>query len=107
MSWTVEILNDEVAGELDALPTDMRAKLEHIVRLIGAFGLEHVREPHVKHLEGRLWEMRLTGRDGIARALYLTATGKRVVIVRAFRKKTQKTPRREIELALKRAETLI
>jgi phage-related protein len=84
----------------------MRAKLEHIVRLIGAFGLEHVREPHVKHLEGRLWEMRLTGRDGIARALYLTATGKRVVIVRAFRKKTQKTPRREIELALKRAETL-
>lgn len=60
----------------------------------------------MKHLEGRLWEMRLTGRDGIARALYLTATGKRVVIVRAFRKKTQKTPRREIELALKRAETL-
>ena len=106
MSWTVEILNDEVAAELDALPADMRAKLEHIVRLIGAFGLEHVREPHVKHLEGRLWEMRLTGRDGIARALYLTATGKRVVIVRAFRKKTQKTPRREIELALKRAETL-
>lgn len=106
MSWTVEILNDEVASELDALPTDMRAKLEHIVRLIGAFGLEHVREPHVKHLEGRLWEMRLTGRDGIARALYLTATGKRVVIVRAFRKKTQKTPRREIELALKRAEIL-
>lgn len=106
MSWTVEILNDEVAGELDVLPADMRAKLEHIVRLIGAFGLEHVREPHVKHLEGRLWEMRLTGRDGIARALYLTATGKRVVIVRAFRKKTQKTPRREIELALKRAETL-
>ena len=106
MSWTVEILNGEVASELDALPTDMRAKLEHIVRLIGAFGLEHVREPHVKHLEGRLWEMRLTGRDGIARALYLTATGKRVVIVRAFRKKTQKTPRREIELALKRAEIL-
>lgn len=84
----------------------MRAKLEHIVRLIGAFGLEHVREPHVKHLEGRLWEMRLAGRDGIARALYLTAMGKRVVIVRAFRKKTQKMPRREIELALKRAETL-
>jgi phage-related protein len=106
VSWTVEILNDEVAGELDALPADMRAKLEHIVRLIGAFGLEHVREPHVKHLEGRLWEIRLTGRDGIARALYLTAAGKRVVIVRAFRKKTQKTPRREIELALKRAETL-
>jgi len=63
-----------------------------------------VREPHVKHLEGRLWEMRLKGRSGIARAIYLTAAGKRIVIVRAFRKKTQKTPRREIILALKRAE---
>lgn len=82
----------------------MRAKLEHIVRLITEFGLDRVREPHVKHLEGRLWEMRLIGRDGIARALYVTAIGKRVVIVRAFRKKSQKTPRREIELALRRAE---
>ena len=43
-------------------------------------------------------------RDGIARALYVTAVGKRVVILRAFRKKSQKTPRREIELALRRAE---
>jgi phage-related protein len=102
--WTVEILNAEVAEELDGLPADMRARLEHIVRLIAEFGLERVREPHVKHVEGRLWEMRLTGRDGIARALYVTAIGKRVVILRAFRKKTQKTPRREIELALRRAE---
>lgn len=102
--WTVEILNEDVATELDDLPTDMRAKLEHIVRLITEFGLDRIREPHVKHLEGRLWEMRLIGRDGIARALYVTAIGKRVVIVRAFRKKSQKTPRREIELALRRAE---
>lgn len=48
--------------------------------------------------------MRLIGRDGIARAVYVTATGKRVVIVRVFRKKTQKTPRDEIELALRRAK---
>jgi len=44
------------------------------------------------------------GRDGIARALYVTASGKRVVVVRVFVKKTQKTPRQEIELALKRAK---
>ncbi len=46
--------------------------------------------------------MRLIGRDGIARAFYVTTTGRRVVVLRAFRKKTQKTPRSEIELALKR-----
>ncbi|MBV8564412.1 MAG: type II toxin-antitoxin system RelE/ParE family toxin [Methylobacteriaceae bacterium] len=33
-------------------------------------------EPHVRHLEGKLWELRLTGRDGIARALYVTAIGR-------------------------------
>jgi phage-related protein len=66
--------------------------------------LERVHEPYIKHLDGRLWEMRLKGRDGIARVLYVTATGRRVVVVRAFVKKTQKAPRREIELALKRAK---
>jgi phage-related protein len=48
--------------------------------------------------------MRLKGKDGIARAIYVTARGQRVVVVRVFVKKTQKTPRREIELALKRAK---
>jgi phage-related protein len=63
-------------------------------------------EPHVKHLEDKLWELRLTGRDGIARALYVTAIGQRVVVVRAFVKKSQKTPRSEIELALRRAKEI-
>lgn len=59
-------------------------------------------EPYVKHLEGPLWEMRLKGRSGIARACYVTAIGKRVVVVHVFEKKTEKTPRREIEAALKK-----
>jgi phage-related protein len=46
------------------------------------------------------------GRDGIARALYVTAVGRRIVVVRAFVKKTQKTPRAEIKLALRRAEDI-
>jgi phage-related protein len=50
--------------------------------------------------------MRLRGRDGIARALYVTVTGQRVVVVRVFVKKTQKTPRREMELALERAKEI-
>lgn len=44
-----------------------------------------------------------TGRDGISRALYDTTRYRRVVVVRVFVKKTRRTPRREIELALKRA----
>ena len=104
MTWTVEFLNAEVRAELDGLPLDIRASFERIVRLIQGFGLEQVHAPHIKHLEGRLWEMRLKGKDGIARALYVTAVGRRIVVVRVFVKKTQKTPHREIELALKRAK---
>ena len=63
-----------------------------------------MREPYVKLLQKPLWEMRMIGRDGISRAIYVTASSKRVVIVRVFVKKTQKTPPSEIELALKRAE---
>lgn len=106
MEWTVETLNHTVDGELNALPADMRARFTRVVRLIESFGVDRVGQPHVKHLQGRLWEMRLRGRDGIARALYVTVTGQRVVVVRVFVKKTQKTPRREMELALERAKEI-
>ncbi len=107
MAWSVEVLNPVVQAEVEALPEDMQAKLLRIIGMIEQLGLERMRAPYVKHLEKRLWEMRMTGRDGISRAIYVAATGKRVVIVRAFIKKTEKTPRAEIELAHKRAEALI
>ena len=72
--------------------------------MIETHGLTRMREPHVKHLEGPLWEMRMKGRDGIARAAYITASGSRVVVVHVFPKKTRATPRREIEIALERAK---
>ena len=103
MEWTVETLNKAVDGELRALPADMRARFARICGLIAAVGLERVGAPHVRHLTGPLREMRMAGRDGISRALYVTARDRRVVVVRAFVKKTQRTPKREIELALRRA----
>ena len=107
MKCTVETLNAIVDAELEALPTDMRARFIHISRMIEDFGLQHMREPHVKHVRGPLWEMRLQGRDGISRALYVAAAGQRVVVVRVFIKKTQSTPSREIELALKRVKEIL
>ena len=104
MRWAVGFLNEEIKAALDALPPDIRASFQRIVELIQANGLERVREPYLKHLEGPLWEMRMKGRSGIARAVYVTAIGKRIVVVHVFEKKTQKTPRREIVTALKRAK---
>lgn len=107
MNWTVETLNETVDAELSALPADMRARFSRIALLIESVGLEKVGEPHIKHLEGPLWEMRMTGRDGISRALYVTVKDWRAIVVRVFVKKTRKTPRREIELALKRAAEVL
>ena len=106
MPWKVEILNDTVEQELNVLPADMRARFTRIVQLIENFGIQNVGMPHVRHLQDKLWEMRMKGKDGISRALYVTATEERVIVVRAFIKKTQKTPIREIRLALKRTEEI-
>jgi phage-related protein len=106
MGWTVETLNATVNGELADLPEDMQARFVRIAELIEAVGLPNVREPHVKHVRDSIWEIRLKGRVGIARALYVTASGKRVVVVRVFVKKTQKTPNSEIEIAITRAKEL-
>ena len=104
MAWILELLDDRVREEIDLLPADMKARFRRIVELIQGYGLDQVREPHVRHLEGSLWEMRMKGRDGISRAIYVTARGRRVVVVRVFIKKTRKTPKREIDLALERAK---
>ena len=104
MQWAVEFLDEEVQAALDAFPVDIRASFQRIVELIQSHGLERVREPYVKHLVGPLWEMRMKGKSGIARAAYVTAAGKRVVVVHVFSKKTRKTPKREILTALRRAK---
>ena len=105
MRWHVE-LTEEAEAEIDALPADMRARFLRIAELLQELGPQRVREPHVKHLEGKLWEMRMTGRGGIARAIYVAAQGRRLIVIRVFIKKTQKTPRREIEIALQRMRGL-
>ena len=104
MRWRVEFLDEGVQAALDSHPADIRASFRRIVELIRSQGLERVREPYVKHLDGPVWEIRMKGKDGIARAAYVTATGRRVVVVHVFVKKTQKTSRREIDIALRRAK---
>jgi phage-related protein len=106
MAWTVEALNETVDAELAELPLDMRARLVRISELIESVGLPNVKEPHVRHIQGQLWEIRLKGKAGIARALYVAAKQQRVVIVRAFIKKTEKTPPGEVVLALQRAKEM-
>ena len=49
----------------------------------------------------------MIGRDGISRAIYVTAAGRKVVVVRVFIKKTQNTPPRELDIARQRAKEIV
>ena len=59
MAWAVHTLNHTVNQELEALPEDMRARFVRIAELIEGAGLPNIGEPHVKHIQGSLWQMRL------------------------------------------------
>jgi phage-related protein len=106
LQWKVEILNKAVEEELLSLPKDMQARFLRISELLQSFGPQYVGMPHVRPLSNKLWEMRLVGREGIARALYVVAPGRRLVVLHTFIKKTQKTPRQALETAIRRLKEI-
>jgi phage-related protein len=106
MRWAVETL-DIVDGEIEALPAGLQARFLRLLEMVETVGLEELREPHVKHLDGKLWELRAKAAEGIARGLYVTVTGRRVVVLHVFVKKSQKTPTRALAIARERMKQVI
>jgi phage-related protein len=102
MRWAVETLDDRVDAEIEALPPSLRARMVRLLEMVEAVGLEQLHEPHVKHVEGKLWELRAKATEGIARGLYVTVTGRRLVVLHVFVKKSQKTPASALRLAWER-----
>lgn len=106
MRWSVETL-DVVDDEIEALPAGLQGRLLRLLEMVETLGLEDLHEPHVKHLEGKLWELRAKAAEGIARGLYVTLSGRRVVVLHVFVKKSQKTPPRALALARERMKKVI
>ena len=100
-NWMVS-LHPLAEHELKAIPADMQARFLHIGEMLEELGPHRVGLPHIRPLERKLWEMRMTGRDGIARAVYAAVKGRNLLVLHVFVKKTQTTPRIAIETALKR-----
>jgi phage-related protein len=92
--------------ELWALPAEIQARFFRIAELIENHGLPNVGMPYIKHVQDEIWEIRISGKDKIGRGLYVSLSGQRVVILRFFIKKTQKTPKKEIKLAKERLRLL-
>jgi hypothetical protein len=66
MQWMVETLNHLVDAEIEALPPLLNARLIRLMEMVENIGLEQMREPHVKHIEGKIWELRAKAAEGIA-----------------------------------------
>ncbi|WP_271892766.1 type II toxin-antitoxin system RelE/ParE family toxin [Candidatus Phyllobacterium onerii] len=107
MNWMVETLDTTVDAEIEELPPALRSRLVRLMETIENVGLERLREPHVKHLSGKLWELRVKASEGIARGLYVTVKGRKVVIHHVFVKKSQKIPTKALAMAQERMKRVI
>ena len=88
-----------VSEFLDELEPKMWAKVTRNIDVLSEHNL-NLREPLVKPVENGIFELRAQSGNNIARVFYFFFVGKKIILTNGFIKKTQKTPRKYIELAL-------
>lgn len=103
--YEVDYYKDEkgscpVADFMDALDVKMRAKLFGRLELLEEYG-PLLTMPYGKHLREGIYELRAVFGSNITRLLYFFADDYRAIVTNGFVKKTQRTPRCEIERALR------
>jgi len=101
MEYTIDYYSDSVEEDILALPDTLAARYVVLTRRMVAVG-PNLGEPHSKSMKDGLLELRLKGAEGIARVFYCTQVGRRIVMLHSFVKKTNRTPPRELEIALNR-----
>jgi phage-related protein len=106
MPWTIDYYSEDVRLEIEALPVGIRASYARLTELLEEFGLE-LRMPHSRAMGGGLFELRPRGREGIARVFYCTKVGRKIIILHSFIKKTNETPKRELDIARRRRKEVI
>jgi phage-related protein len=100
-NWTV-VAVPAAWDEIRALPPGLGARILRLLDLTAEFGVAELRAPHARQVEGKLWELRVKGAEGIARGLYVTQSEQRLVVLHVFVKNSQKTPARALALARQR-----
>jgi phage-related protein len=110
VDYTINYYSDAVQEQIMELPDTLAARYIVLTRRMIALG-PNIGEPHTKAFGDGLFELRLKGAEGIARAFFCTLAGKRIVMLHSFIKKSERTPSREREIAetrmkeIKRANT--
>ncbi len=101
--WSVVFYRDEqghspVREFLASLDEDTQQSIGWAIEQLRLRNVQ-TREPLVRHLESKLWELRRESNTNIYRVIYFFFTGKQIVFVHGFQKKDRKTPRDELAIA--------
>jgi len=105
MAWKIEFFNEKVAEDTYAFPKKILAKTLHIFELVELQGA-NLGMPYTKPLNNGLFEIRAKGVEGIGRSIYCYQKGEVIIILHSFIKKDQKTPKKDLELAIKRKKEI-
>ena len=98
--------NKTVEAELDAWPAGLRARYRALTVRMEEYG-PNLGMPHTRALGNGLFEIRAKAEEGIGRVFFCTMVEKKIVILHSFIKKTDKTPKRELNIALTRQKEVI
>jgi phage-related protein len=101
MSWKVDFYNASVRNTILEMPAKIQARMIRLLELIEKQGA-NLGSPHTEAIGEGLFEVRAKAQEGIGRSLYCYMSGKHIMILSAFVKKSQKTPNKELSLAKQR-----
>ena len=105
MDYTITYYSESVQEQILDLPDTLAARYVVLTRRMVAIG-PNLGEPHTKAFGDGLFELRLKGAEGIARIFFCTLMGKRIVMLHSFIKKSDRTPRRELDVAYSRLKEI-
>jgi phage-related protein len=105
MDFEIKYYSESVQDQILELPDSLAARYIVLTRRMLAIG-PNLGEPHTKAMGRGLFELRLKGAEGIARVFYCTLIGKRIVMLHSFVKKSQRTPKQELDLAQSRMKEI-
>lgn len=101
MAFEISYFHKRVLAEVESWPVDILADYARLIELLTAHG-PNLGLPHSRALGDGLFEVRPRGRSGIGRAFYCFVTGRQIIVLHAFIKKTQNTPHSDLRVARKR-----
>ena len=106
MNWNIEYYSPKIETMILELPDGLLARYLRLTDMMIEFGA-NLGMPHTRAMGGGLFKLRVKGKEGIARVFYCTKIGKRIIMLHVFVKKTQKTPKKELNLAKRRMREVL